>query len=64
MSPVEGDSRAAVKALTHRIEKELVELSVNAPNWEALLAARTARDLLWGDWRAVPLTDFKLIYQT
>jgi glycerol-3-phosphate O-acyltransferase / dihydroxyacetone phosphate acyltransferase len=33
MSPKEGDARAAVKRLTARIEQELVECSINAPDW-------------------------------
>ncbi|KAG8813107.1 hypothetical protein FRC17_001671 [Serendipita sp. 399] len=42
----------------------MIELTVNAPNWEVLLAARTARDLLFESWRNVPLDSFKDVYQT
>jgi glycerol-3-phosphate O-acyltransferase/dihydroxyacetone phosphate acyltransferase len=64
LSGKEGESRAAVKKLTHRIEQAMIELTINAPNWETLLAARTARDLLFDSWRNVPLDDFKNVGQT
>ncbi|KAG8812462.1 hypothetical protein FRB91_011427 [Serendipita sp. 411] len=64
LSDSEAETRAAVKSLTHAIEKAMIELTVNAPNWEALLAARTARDLLFESWRGVPLDSFKDVYQT
>lgn len=59
-----SDSRSAVKALTHAIEQAMIKLTINAPNWEALLAARTARDLLFGSWRNINLTDFRVVSQT
>ena len=64
LSGKEGDSRAAVKALTHAIEQSMIQLTINAPNWEALLAARTARDLLWESWRGVKLDEFRAVGQT
>ncbi|CCA73592.1 related to glycerol-3-phosphate-acyltransferase-Laccaria bicolor [Serendipita indica DSM 11827] len=64
LSTKEGDARAAVKALTHAIEQALVELTINAPNWEVLYSARMARDLLFESWRGVPLHDFKDVGQT
>ncbi|KIM26219.1 hypothetical protein M408DRAFT_330764 [Serendipita vermifera MAFF 305830] len=64
LSGKEGESKAAVKALTHAIEQGMIELTINAPNWEALLAARTARDLLWESWRGVKLNDFRPVGQT
>lgn len=33
LSEVDGDPRAGVKRLTRQIEKELLEASINAPNW-------------------------------
>ena len=63
-STTEGDARLAVKALTHTIEQSLIELTINAPNWEALLAGRTARDLLFQSWREVKLDDFRPVGQT
>lgn len=64
LSGKEGDARLAVKALTHAIEQAMIELTVNAPNWEALLSAMTARDLLFGSWRNINLDDFRSVGQT
>ncbi|OCH88645.1 glycerol-3-phosphate-acyltransferase [Obba rivulosa] len=64
LSPEEGASRAAVKRLTAAIEQQLVEMTINAPDWEALYAARMARDLLWEDERRINLDDFVAISQT
>lgn len=64
LSPKEGESRAAVKALTHAIEDGMVKLTINAPTWEVLLSSRMARDLIFGSWRNVPLADFKNVGQT
>lgn len=64
LSGKDGEARAAVKALTHAIEQGMIQLTINAPNWEALLAARTARDLLWESWRGVGLNDFRPVGQT
>lgn len=33
MSGIEGARRAAIKRLTHTIESELVEATINAPDW-------------------------------
>jgi glycerol-3-phosphate O-acyltransferase / dihydroxyacetone phosphate acyltransferase len=64
LSTKEGEPRLAVKALTHEIEKAMIELTINAPNWEALLAAKNARDLLYDSWRSVKLDDFRSVGQT
>lgn len=32
-SSIDGEARAAVKRLTRTIENELVETSINAPDW-------------------------------
>ncbi|TBU45439.1 acyltransferase [Dichomitus squalens] len=45
----EPDSRDAVKALTAEIEKRLLGLTINAPDWDTLYATITARDILWAD---------------
>ncbi|KDR75944.1 hypothetical protein GALMADRAFT_68407 [Galerina marginata CBS 339.88] len=63
-SGVEGAPRAAVKRLTRSIERELVEASINAPDWDTLYAARMARDLLWEQDRSIKLDDFVTISQT
>jgi hypothetical protein len=36
MSAVEGEPWLAVKCLMHRIEQDMVELTINAPDWETL----------------------------
>ncbi|EMD33764.1 hypothetical protein CERSUDRAFT_87104 [Gelatoporia subvermispora B] len=64
LSAEEGASRAAVKRLTADIEQQLVEMTVNAPDWDTLYAARMARDLLWEDERRMNLDDFVTISQT
>ena len=64
MSTVEGEPRSAVKRLTHRIEQDMVELTVNAPDWETLICGQTARNLLWDDGRHINLDDFRFVSQT
>ncbi|KAG6810973.1 hypothetical protein H0H92_009556 [Tricholoma furcatifolium] len=63
-SGVEGAPRAAVKRLTRTIENELLEASINAPDWNTLFAARMARDILWEKNKAISLDDFVAISQT
>ncbi|KAI0028599.1 hypothetical protein K488DRAFT_89590 [Vararia minispora EC-137] len=60
----EGESRAAVKRLTHEIEMQLIEMTINAPDWGTLYASRMARDLLWADESSLPLDEFILVSQT
>lgn len=60
----EGAAKRAAKKLTHEIESRLVDMSINAPDWETLFSARMARDLLWGSERAVSLADFVPASQT
>ncbi|KAH9859064.1 glycerol-3-phosphate-acyltransferase [Lenzites betulinus] len=64
MSGKEGAARLAVKRLTAVIERELTQLTVNAPDWDTLYAARMARDLLWPEERSINLDDFVAISQT
>jgi len=63
-SSIDGEARAAVKRLTRTIENELVETSINAPDWDTLYAARMARDLLWETERSIKLDDFVVVSQT
>lgn len=42
----------------------MVQLSVNAPDWDSLYAARMARDILWGDERNIPLREFPAVTQS
>ncbi|KAF9020653.1 glycerol-3-phosphate-acyltransferase [Hymenopellis radicata] len=60
----EGSSRAAVKSLTRTLENELVGVTINAPDWDTLYAARMARDLMWEGAKAIPLDEFVPISQT
>ncbi|KAG6862266.1 hypothetical protein C0995_002197 [Termitomyces sp. Mi166 len=60
----EGASRAAVKRLTRAIESELLEATINAPDWNTLFAARMARDILWEGNKFIDLDDFVVISQT
>ncbi|KAG6334586.1 hypothetical protein ID866_4496 [Astraeus odoratus] len=63
----EGAPRAAVKRLTRAIEQQLVETTINAPDWfgrETLYSARMARDLLWEKERSIDLNDFVAVSQT
>ncbi|KAL4078255.1 hypothetical protein V8B97DRAFT_1865729 [Scleroderma yunnanense] len=64
LSDIEGMPRAAVKRLTRTIEQQLVEATINAPDWETLYIARMARDLLWENERSIDLNDFVAISQT
>ncbi|KAF6761167.1 hypothetical protein DFP72DRAFT_880302 [Ephemerocybe angulata] len=63
-SSEEGASRAAVKRLSRTIETELVEATINAPDWDTLYAARMARDLLWEGDKSINLDDFVVVSQT
>lgn len=47
--------KKAVKALTSEIRNTMIKLTINAPDWETLRAAETARELLWGEDDNVPL---------
>ena len=40
------------------IEYRLMQLTINAPDWETLYAARMARDLLWVDEHDLNLDEF------
>lgn len=61
---VESTRRTAVKRLTRAIEGQLVETTINAPDWETLYIARMARDLLWEKERSIDLNDFVAVSQT
>ncbi|KAF5337640.1 hypothetical protein D9758_013034 [Tetrapyrgos nigripes] len=63
-SDVEGAPRAAVKRLTHEIEKSLVQATVNAPDWDTLYTARMARDILWEKEESIDLNEYVVVLQT
>ncbi|CAK5281351.1 unnamed protein product [Mycena citricolor] len=56
--------RAAVKALMKDIEDQIVQMTINAPDWETLYSARIARNILWKDEGAIPLKDWIIVNQT
>ncbi|KAF9257943.1 glycerol-3-phosphate-acyltransferase [Marasmius fiardii PR-910] len=64
LSETEGAPRLAVKRLTSKLESELTEATINAPNWDTLYAARMARDILWEDDKSINLEEFVNISQT
>ncbi|KAG6917822.1 hypothetical protein DXG01_000882 [Tephrocybe rancida] len=63
-SDVEGAPRAAVKRLTRAIESELLEATINAPDWNTLYAARMAHDILWEGNKSINLDEFVVTSQT
>nr|GAT57513.1 predicted protein [Mycena chlorophos] len=63
-SDAEGAARSAVKKLTRQVEKEIVEKTINAPDWNTLYCARMARDILWIDERSINLNEYVAISQT
>ncbi|EAU91635.2 hypothetical protein CC1G_09317 [Coprinopsis cinerea okayama7 len=64
LSTEENAPRSAVKCLTRTLESELVESTINAPDWDTLYAARMAKDLLWEGDRSVGLDNFVPVSQT
>ncbi|KAI0717400.1 acyltransferase [Cerioporus squamosus] len=42
-------SREVIKALSAEIEKHMLDLTINAPDWDTLYVTRMARDILWAD---------------
>ncbi|KAK7033112.1 glycoside hydrolase family 5 protein [Favolaschia claudopus] len=56
--------RAVVKIIMKEVETQLVNMTINAPDWETLYAARMARDILWTDERNVKLKDWVVVNQT
>ncbi|KAI0826632.1 glycerol-3-phosphate-1-acyltransferase [Trametes gibbosa] len=59
----ELDSRPVIKALTAEIEKRMVELTINAPDWDTLHAVEAARDILWDDKERIDSSHFVWISQ-
>ncbi|PPQ84398.1 hypothetical protein CVT25_012497 [Psilocybe cyanescens] len=56
---LEGDpdeaSKAVVKKIMGQVEKQLREMTINAPDWDTLCAVSMARNILWEDERHLPL---------
>ncbi|KAH9041152.1 hypothetical protein EDB84DRAFT_1475145, partial [Lactarius hengduanensis] len=63
-SPIAESRRATVKLLTRAVQSQLVELTINAPDWDTLYAARMARDLLWEDQESLDRDEYVNISQT
>ncbi|KAF7322149.1 PlsC domain-containing protein [Mycena kentingensis (nom. inval.)] len=59
-----GEPRAAVKRLSRAIEAQLLETTINGPDWNTLYAARMARDLMWANEKSINLDEFVPISQT
>ncbi|KAI0821472.1 hypothetical protein BC629DRAFT_1587737 [Irpex lacteus] len=51
-------ARAVTKSLTAEIEKRLIELTINAPDWDTWFAASIARDIAWKGSENVPTKDW------
>ncbi|KZT03700.1 acyltransferase [Laetiporus sulphureus 93-53] len=62
-SPSDADTREAVRKLTKEIARRMVALTINAPDWDTVHAARMARDILWKDERNIPMANFAQISQ-
>ncbi|RDB26185.1 Glycerol-3-phosphate O-acyltransferase 1 [Hypsizygus marmoreus] len=58
------DVRDAVKTIMAEVERQMKEMSVNAPGWDTLYAANMAREILWEDEKNIPLKDWVEISQT
>lgn len=56
--------KGAVKELTKEIRDQMIAMTVDAPDWDTLRAAETARQLLWGDDDRIPLKDFRAVSQS
>ncbi|KAK0213273.1 hypothetical protein DFS33DRAFT_1377746 [Desarmillaria ectypa] len=62
--PTEGEPRLAAKSLTRALQNELIESTINAPDWDTLYTARMARDLMWADEKSINMDEFVTISQT
>ncbi|EIW55730.1 glycerol-3-phosphate-1-acyltransferase [Trametes versicolor FP-101664 SS1] len=54
----ELDSRPLIKALSTEIEKRMLDLTINAPDWDTLYAIEAARDILWDDKERLDASHF------
>ncbi|KAI0646294.1 glycerol-3-phosphate-1-acyltransferase [Trametes meyenii] len=57
------DSRLLVKELSAETEKRMLELTINAPDWDTLYAIEAARDILWDGSERLPTSHFVWISQ-
>ncbi|KAF9520307.1 hypothetical protein BS47DRAFT_1335910 [Hydnum rufescens UP504] len=64
LSNEDGVARGAVKSLTSEIGSRLVQMTVNAPDWDTLYSARMARHLLWPNDESIALEEWVAVNQT
>lgn len=64
LSGDEAQRKAAVKRLTKRMELELHKMTVNAPDWDTMYAAKMATELLWRKEDNLALADYVDVAQT
>ncbi|BEI82729.1 hypothetical protein CcaverHIS002_0305970 [Cutaneotrichosporon cavernicola] len=56
--------KATVKRLTKRMEVEMHKMTVNAPDWDTMYAAKMATELLWRKEDNLALADYADVAQT
>ncbi|CED83161.1 Phospholipid/glycerol acyltransferase [Phaffia rhodozyma] len=64
LSTEEVEAKSAVKRLTKSVEDAMIELTVNAPDWDTLNAAILARQLLWANEKDLRMENFREVTQT
>ncbi|KAI0916264.1 hypothetical protein AcV5_003250 [Taiwanofungus camphoratus] len=60
----ENDVRAIIRSLSKEIERRLMQVTVNAPDWDTLHIATVARDILYGSEKNIPLERYVTVSQT
>ncbi|CAA7257510.1 unnamed protein product [Cyclocybe aegerita] len=55
--------KAVVKKITTEVERQLREMTINAPDWDTICAISMARSILWDDERNINLKDWVEISQ-
>ncbi|KDR79223.1 hypothetical protein GALMADRAFT_243122 [Galerina marginata CBS 339.88] len=56
-------SKGVVKKIMAQVQKQLSDMSVNAPDWDTICAVSMARSILWGDENNIPLKDWVEVSQ-
>ncbi|WVN90869.1 uncharacterized protein L203_106112 [Cryptococcus depauperatus CBS 7841] len=64
LSDEPGANKLAVKELTKTISMEFRKMTVNAPDWDTVFAAKMARELLWPIEDDLSLANFVQVSQT
>ncbi|KAF9456312.1 hypothetical protein BDZ94DRAFT_1177998 [Collybia nuda] len=60
---IDAASKLVVKNIMVEVEKQMKEMSINAPDWDTLYAAETARDILWENDKTLLLKDWVTVSQ-